>query len=109
MITQGQREDPTASAQVISTLLAAGVRLRADEVYRKTGFSVPGEDDEVIEPQKAADSAGLPDLADLFKASNGNGSRPTASESETAKAAAESATDSTPKKKTEKKADAKVA
>jgi putative FmdB family regulatory protein len=39
----------------------------------------------------------------------GNGSRPTAEETETAKTAAESTTDSTPKKKTEKKADAKVA
>ena len=39
----------------------------------------------------------------------GNGSGPTAKETEAAKTAAESTTDSKPKKKTEKKADAKVA
>lgn len=39
----------------------------------------------------------------------GNGSRPTAKETETAKAAAETSTASKPEKKTEKKADAKVA
>jgi len=39
----------------------------------------------------------------------GNGSGPTPKETETAKTAAESTTDSKPKKKTEKKADAKVA
>ena len=39
----------------------------------------------------------------------GNGSDPTAKETEAAKTAAESTTDSKPKKKTEKKADAKVA
>jgi hypothetical protein len=73
VITQGQREDPTASAQVISSLLAAGVPLRADEVYRKTGFTVPTEDDEVIEPQKQAEPGAMPDLSGLFKARNGNG------------------------------------
>jgi len=40
---------------------------------------------------------------------NDNGSRPTPRECESAKAAAESTTDSAPKKKTENKADAKVA
>ena len=39
----------------------------------------------------------------------GNGSHPTAKETETGKSAAESTTDSKPKKSTEKKADAKVA
>ena len=39
----------------------------------------------------------------------GNGSCPTAKETETAKTAAETSTDSKPEKKTEKKADAKVA
>lgn len=39
----------------------------------------------------------------------GNGSHPTAKETETAKTAAESTTDSKPKKTTEKKADTKVA
>ena len=39
----------------------------------------------------------------------GNGSSPTAKETETAKSAAETSTDSKPEKKTEKKADAKVA
>ncbi len=39
----------------------------------------------------------------------GNGSSPTAKESEAAKSAAESTTESTPKKTTEKKADVKVA
>ena len=40
---------------------------------------------------------------------NGNGSKPTAKERETAQLAAESATDTKPKKKAEKKADTKVA
>ena len=40
---------------------------------------------------------------------DGNGPTPTAKETETATAAAESTSDSTAKKKTEKKADAKVA
>jgi putative FmdB family regulatory protein len=40
---------------------------------------------------------------------NGDGSSPTAEETETAKAATETSADSAPKKKTEKKADTKVA
>lgn len=46
---QERREDPAMNAGVISTSLAAGIKLRADEVYRKLGFTPPQDDDEVIE------------------------------------------------------------
>jgi phage gp29-like protein len=46
---QERREDPAVNAGVISTVLASGVKLRRDEVYRKIGFTPPQEDDDVIE------------------------------------------------------------
>lgn len=47
--TQERMADPEKSANVIKTLLDSGVPLKREEVYEKTGFSVPGDDDEVIE------------------------------------------------------------
>lgn len=49
VIEQQRSEDPGESAEVIAKLLGSGVNLRADEVYRKTGFTVPAADDEVVE------------------------------------------------------------
>lgn len=57
-ITQQKREDPTEAATVISTLLTSGVPLKKDEVYGKTGFTVPQDGDEVIEPTAAAPQMG---------------------------------------------------
>lgn len=51
--TQERMADPKVSSEVISTLLAAGVSLKREEVYEKTGFSVPGDDDDVIEGRAA--------------------------------------------------------
>ena len=72
-IVNQKREDPAQAAQVVATLLGAGVELRADEVYRKCGFTQPLPEDETI----SAPSAAAPDgggLGDLFgKARNGNG------------------------------------
>lgn len=48
-IMQEKREDPIQNAQVITAALAAGIPLRADEVYDKLGFTQPQPDDETIE------------------------------------------------------------
>lgn len=48
---QSKTEDPTKNATVVQTALASGVPLRKDEVYRKLGFTQPGEDDEVFEQE----------------------------------------------------------
>ena len=50
LIGQQHQDDPPTAAQVVSTLLGGGVRLRADEVYAKTGFTPPAAGDAVIEP-----------------------------------------------------------
>lgn len=42
-------EEPEKNANVAKTLLEAGVPLRKDEVYAKTGYTPPGEEDEVFE------------------------------------------------------------
>lgn len=47
-IDQRKREDPEAQAELISKLLAAGVPLRAKEVYEKTGFTQPLPGDDVL-------------------------------------------------------------
>ena len=52
-IDQRKREDPQVSAQVIATLLGAGVSLRRDEVYKKTGFTQPLPGDELFESTPA--------------------------------------------------------
>ena len=70
-IVNQKREDPVSSAQVVATLLGAGVKLRADEVYRKCGFTQPLPEDETIKgiPGAAPESGGL---GDLFKETNGH-------------------------------------
>ncbi len=66
-IVNQKREDPAESASTIAALLAAGVELRRDEVYRKTGFTMPLPEDETISaPAEAREE--LPALGDLFKA-----------------------------------------
>ncbi len=40
--------------------LGAGIDLRADEVYTKLGYTVPGDDDQVITGGQAAPALDLP-------------------------------------------------
>ena len=47
--TQQERENAQIAATIISTCLTAGIKLKADEVYQKLGFTKPGEEDEIIE------------------------------------------------------------
>ena len=72
-IVNQQKEDPKEAAAVIASLLAAGVVLRKDEVYRKTGFTQPLPEDEVIEAPAglAPPEGGDLDLEGLFKQRNG--------------------------------------
>ena len=46
---QQPREDPGANSAVISSALASGIPLRKDEVYSKLGFTMPTDEDEVLE------------------------------------------------------------
>jgi phage gp29-like protein len=61
------REDQEKLANTIDKLVGAGVKLKADEVYEKTGWTKPAEDDDVIE-KKAAPApspfGGLPGMPD---------------------------------------------
>lgn len=52
-IVNEKREDAAEAATVAATLLSAGVKLRADEVYEKTGYTMPGPEDSVIEQAPA--------------------------------------------------------
>jgi len=73
-IDQRKKEDPEAAAAVISTLLAAGVDLRKEDVYKKTGFSQPLPGDEIIEGGSAAPAGPFPFSAASFGPPlNGNG------------------------------------
>jgi len=54
---QEKRSDPTEAAQVVATLHGAGIALREDEVYERTGFTAPGPEDKVL--AGAAPGAGL--------------------------------------------------
>jgi len=47
--TQQERENAQIAATIISTCLAAGIKLKSDEVYQKLGFTKPGEEDDIIE------------------------------------------------------------
>jgi len=55
------RQDPAQAVQIITALGAAGVPLKLSEIYRRTGFSAPGPDDEAFlpTPQPAA-APGMP-------------------------------------------------
>ena len=64
-IVNQKREDPAAASQVIAALLGAGVELRADEVYRKCGFTQPLPEDAVIKPSAEAQEPG--GLESLFR------------------------------------------
>jgi hypothetical protein len=48
-ITHGKHQDPEMWSRVVRELVSMGIRLRAEEVYEKTGFTRPGIDDDVIE------------------------------------------------------------
>ncbi len=41
-------KDPKERAEIISTLLQAGVPLKADELYEDAGFTMPGPEDKVV-------------------------------------------------------------
>jgi hypothetical protein len=60
--TRQQRlEDPARNAETAKTLLEAGIDLRRDEVYAKTGYTPPVDGDEVFEGREpVADPGGLP-------------------------------------------------
>lgn len=49
--THQPAEDPQSAVSVVTAALGAGIPLRRDEVYRKLGFTMPDEGDEVIEGQ----------------------------------------------------------
>ena len=52
-IGQQKKEDPEQAATIISTLLGAGIPLRSEDVYSRTGFTMPREGDAVIEGASA--------------------------------------------------------
>ena len=56
-----KREAPTQAAGIVAQMAAAGLPLKLEEVYRKIGFSMPSDDDEIFEghPQEEA-PGGLP-------------------------------------------------
>jgi hypothetical protein len=62
---QQKREDPELGANVAATALGAGIPLVKEEVYRKIGYSVPKDGDEVIEPAAVGAGVGTPGLPDL--------------------------------------------
>ena len=73
-IPQERREDPVQSAQVITSVLPHGIKLRSDEVYRKLGFTQPRPGDKVIEGRAPIVGPGFgPGLQVPGK---GNGSEP---------------------------------
>jgi hypothetical protein len=49
-IVKDQRDDSQTAATIVQAMLAAGIPLRKDEVYEKTGFTTPQEGDDVIKP-----------------------------------------------------------
>ena len=72
-IVNQKREDPAQSAQIVATLLGAGVELRSDEVYRKCGFTQPLPEDATISAPAAPIDPDM-GLSDLFgRAKDGNG------------------------------------
>ena len=46
-----KREDPEVAARVIETLNRAGVAMKLDEIYKKTGLTKPDPGDDILEPQ----------------------------------------------------------
>ena len=58
-LIQQKREDPVEAANIISTLLGSGVDLKSEEVYAKTGFSVPQDGDAIIEGTAGGAAGGL--------------------------------------------------
>jgi phage gp29-like protein len=52
--TIGEREDAAEAASMIATLAGLGLPLKMSEVYRRTGFSEPAEEDTVLKIETAA-------------------------------------------------------
>lgn len=57
-IRQEGKVDPEAYSRIVEAALRAGMKLKLDEVYRKLGFTLPGESDEVLEGAPAAPAPG---------------------------------------------------
>jgi len=53
-----KREDPTQAAGIVAQMAAAGLPLKLEEVYRKIGFSMPSDDDEIFEGQPQEEPPG---------------------------------------------------
>lgn len=60
--TSPRTEKPSEVVGVIQTLLGVGVALKKEEVYEKTGFSMPDDDDEVFEGGQDMAGGGLEGL-----------------------------------------------
>ena len=52
--TSKQQENPLENAQVAAVLLQNGVKLKAEEVYERTGWTMPEKNDETVEGPAAA-------------------------------------------------------
>lgn len=49
-----QAQDPLVNAQIVRTVLDAGIPIKTSEVYARIGFTVPVEGDEVISPSRTS-------------------------------------------------------
>ena len=56
---QEAKDDPIESARVIATLHQAGIDLRQDEVYERTGFTPPTDKDKVIKGAEQGPEGGF--------------------------------------------------
>lgn len=75
-IVDAKRDDPKEIVEIVTNLLAAGVELKKAEVYERTGFTMPSEQDEVFggagsspQQQELAGLGGVatdPSLADPY-------------------------------------------
>lgn len=65
---QEKREDPEKNARVLNETLNAGLDIRKDEAYKRTGWTMPSEGDDVIpgrQPQQQGMGFGADPLADF--------------------------------------------
>lgn len=58
--TRGRHQDPEAETRRVQVLLSAGVKLKADEVYDRIGYSRPSPEDEVLEGPQPGGMPGMP-------------------------------------------------
>jgi len=60
--TDEQIEDPETNVRVAREALAAGINLKREEVYRRIGWEMPAEGDEIVEGMKQPQLPGMPGL-----------------------------------------------